>query len=59
MTNIREFKPKVKPVEHECVTCPDCDCQELVLWLVENMIVAACPECDTVLDLSEFTICPI
>jgi len=57
MTNVREFKPK-KKVEHECITCPDCDGQDIILWLVENMMIAACSECDTVLDLTGYTICP-
>ncbi len=56
MTNVREFKPKAKPPEHECASCPDCGCEEWVLWLIESVIVTTCAECDLPVDMSEFTL---
>ena len=55
MTNIREFKKKEpKPDEPTCLTCPECDGQELVLWDMGDKRCVTCAECDSFLDIEDY-----
>jgi len=60
MSNVRELKPR-KPVEPPAsepsvICCPDCDCEDVTLWELEGNVIAACAECETILDLSDYKI---
>lgn len=57
MNNVRQFKPKtIQPpiTEPSIICCPDCDCEEVILWMLDSVIVPACAECEQVLDLSDY-----